>query len=148
MIHMIDNIWIGDSSALRNVPPLQITTVLNVASDLYNENNMADVEYMQVGLIDGPGNSMSLYYSAILALAAIVKKNVKVLVCCHSCTRSLAVVIMYLNSVGESFDNNWDSVFQMLQERVDIDLPVPNEVHKEAFNKINWDLLKKLVREE
>lgn len=141
MIKVADNIWIGNAIDCEAVSLHEISAILNVAQDLQGKRGWPDVEYMQVGLIDGPGNPDSVYPAAVLALTALLKRHT-VLVCCHEGSRSLAVVIMYMESL---FKRGWGTWVEVLTERVNTDLPVPHKVHKAAFDRINWEALRKLA---
>ena len=143
MIRLTDNIWIGDSADAMNLGSMRVSAVLNVAQDLRGKGGWPDVEYMQVGLTDGPGNPIYLYTSAVLALTSLLQKH-EVLVCCHTGSRSLAVVLMHMNARNRS---GWDKLMEVLSERVDQKLPVPHTAHRKAFDKVNWKLLEKLVSE-
>lgn len=145
MIRLTENLWIGDSSAVKNMVALKIGAVLNVAVDLLlTVDGRPNVEYMKVGLVDGPGNLLSAYYTAVLAIATLLKRG-KTLVCCHSGGRSLAVAVMYLQVVGGQDWDNWQRLLRILEERVEIDLPVINDAHKKMFDKVNWKLLRTLL---
>ena len=143
MIHVAENIWIGDSVvSWRELRSAGIGAVLNVAQDLRGTLGWPNVEYMQVGLVDGPGNPPSAYCAAVLALAALSSRR-RTLVCCHTGSRSLAVVLMYLNV---SAGRGWDGLVDLLRERVDEDLPVPHEAHIEAFDEMDWKSLANILR--
>jgi hypothetical protein len=146
MIRLNESLWIGDSSdekaALLHTMAGNIYAVLNVAHDLVGTWNWGDeVEYMQVGLIDGPGNPLSAYCAAVLALHSLLKRG-KVLVCCHTRSRAMAVALMYLHLTG---GRGWDGRLELIREYVDIELPVPNAAHRAAFDKINWKALGSLL---
>ena len=147
MIKLDDGLWIGLAVGpeYSNLSASGIDAVLNTAQDLQSVIGWDDgIDYMQVGLIDGPGNTLSAYYAAVLALAALLKRHENVLVCCHEGGRSLAVAIMYLQTV---FAHGWDVWINLLRERVDTDLPTPNSAHKVAFGRMNWDLLKRAMED-
>lgn len=139
MIQLTETIRIGDSSD----SPLKVDAVLNVAQDMRGDCGWPDVEYMQVGLIDGPGNTLSAYCSAVLALATLCKRHDRVLVCCHTGSRSLAVALMYLSVAS---DHSWDALLDLLRERVDKELPIPHKEHREAFGLMNWQPLAGMIR--
>lgn len=141
MTKLTENIWIGCSADEWHVKSHLDKTdaVLNVAHDLQPTRGWLDgVEYMHVGLIDGPGNSTAAYCAAVLALVSLIKKGKRVLVCCHDGGRSLAVSIMYLHLTN---GRGWDGWLTLLRERIDGELPVSHEAHKAAFDKMNWRLL-------
>lgn len=140
MIRLTDNLWIGiaPDEALADLAKLDIKAILNVAQDLQATRGWyCGVEYAQVGLIDGPGNPPAAYHAAVLALVMLLKRG-RVMVCCHGGSRSFAVALMYLNLTA---GRGWDGWLEVLRERVDDELPVPNEVHRLAFNRMNWRLL-------
>ena len=142
MIKVAENVWIGNShdESQSNLQALKITGVLNVAQDLHSTRGwLHGIEYCQVGLIDGPGNLLSAYCAAALALDVLARRR-PTLVCCHSAGRSLAVAIMYLNLVTY---RGWDEWLEILHERIDCPLPQVHSAHKEAFGKINWKSLGK-----
>jgi len=145
VIQITENIWIGDShdEEHADLSASGICAVLNVAQDMQPTRGWdSGVDYMQVGLVDGPGNPQSAYYSAILALSALVERRRRVLVACHTGERSMAVAVMYLNTIS---GRPWDDWFRLLEERID-ELPVPNRyAHREAFERINWPLLVKII---
>ena len=147
MIRLTDTIWIGDSNAEIGACSMghstgRVVCTLNVAQDLHGLAGWPTFDYMQVGLIDGPGNIMAAYYCAIAALATLQERGVT-LVFCHTGGRSLAVVLMYLNTMTR---RGWDVWLDLLKERVDVELPIPNPIHKTAFDKIDWELLTKLLK--
>lgn len=145
MIHLIDKVWIGTADLAldgRNMGPLGITALLNVANDLKGNVGWPVIEYAQVGLMDGPGNPLTSYIAAALTLDSLCRRHGNVLVCCHGGSRSMAVVIMYLNLHGFP---GWGAAYDLLRERVDIDLPVPHDAHIAAFNKIDWKSVQDIV---
>lgn len=137
MISLTDNLWIGNSE--DNAGALDVGGMLNVAQDLRSSNcGWPDIEYMQIGLIDGPGNPISAYHSAVLALITLLSRYNKVLIYCHTGGRSLAVSLIYFNLV---FGRGWDAWLLQLQNKIGISLPIPHEAHRQAYNKMNWRLL-------
>jgi hypothetical protein len=145
VIQMSDGIWIGNSTDEKQANPNLIRGVLNVAQDLQATCGWKNgIEYMQVGLIDGPGNPPVAYPAAVLALATLLARG-SVLVCCHNGGRSLAVVLMYLNIASPRSLDNWISI---LEERMEINvrLPTINPAHRAAFDNMNWRSLSKLLR--
>lgn len=125
----LGGIWIGDSTAETKA---HVSAILNVAQDLAPTRGWAKVEVMHVGLIDGPGNEIAAYCSAVLALHALLKKH-NVLVCCHSGGRALAVVLMHLCLTS---GRSWENWLIALQERIDGALPEVNSAHRDAFDKV------------
>ena len=154
MIQITDRIWIGNSKdeqllQFDNHPNIAI---LNVAQDLQGTKGWKNkIEYMQVGLIDGPGNEPVGYYTAVLALATLLKRS-KVIVCCHSGSRSLAVVIMYRDVVaGHGWPGDWrptwDGWYVRLCAETGVTLPVPHPAHRDAYDKLDWKLVSAILRE-
>lgn len=139
-----DGLWVSPINQVRmdSLSRFGIGAMLNVAQDLNIVVGWPTIEYMQVGLIDGPGNPLSAYSSAVLALETLLTRH-KTLVCCHGGSRSMAVVLMYLHLVS---DKGWTDLFEILSEKVDKLLPVPNDVHKEAFDVMDWKALRKAPR--
>lgn len=145
MIQITDRIWLGDSNdeMHSNLEDNGITAILNVAQDLNPTRGWNyGIEYCHVGLIDGPGNQVSMYCSAVLALDALAHKY-KVLVCCHTGSRATAVCIMYLKLMTGL--QNWGTLLEIIRERANIDIPEPNDVHKEAFFKMRWGMLETIT---
>lgn len=139
MTKITDCLWIGNSKDATdaNLPAEGINAMLNVAHDLQGKRGWTDnIVYAQCGLIDGPGNHIATYHAAILMLAALVADGKRVLVCCHNGGRSLAVVLCYLNLTG---GRGWDGWLSLLRERNEFE--DPHEVHRRAFDRINWRLL-------
>ena len=143
-----DNIWIGNSDAEKSVGRTQppINCVLVVAHDMVPTNNWRRraEEYMQVGLIDGPGNPLAAYHAAVLALATLVRRreNCRILVCDHGGGRSLAVVVMYLYLVGDG--PSWDECIERLKVR-EKDLPTVHDMHRKAFFLMDWSMLSRVL---
>lgn len=145
MIRVYDGIWIG-TALEANCAAIQfndLSGLLNVAHDLQCSvgwNN--DIEYMQVGLVDGPGNMHSAYYAGVLALSALRGRHKNVMVYCHGGGRSLAVVVMYLQT---KVRRRWHEWYDLIRERIDVDLPEVNQAHIDAFEKLNWNSLSKII---
>ena len=144
MIRLNEHIWIGDSADERytDIDTECIGAILNVAQDLQARGHRRGVEYMQVGIIDGPGNPPAAYHAAVLALVTLLKRHEQVLVCCHTGGRSLAVAILHM---GMTTGHDWDGLLGILRERVDAVLPVPHAAHRAAFSKMNWRLLNSVM---
>ena len=147
MIKLTNALWIGDSNdeVGADLDSYGIGSILNVAQDLQAVRGwLNNVEYAQVGLIDGPGNTPAMYYAAVLVLHALLERN-KVLVCCHTGGRSLAVAMMYLHGADTV---KWDEQITEISKQLspEVELPVPHESHKLAFERINWRLLTSLRR--
>lgn len=143
MIRIDENIWIdGSGAGWRDVRRAKITAVLNVARDLLGTIGWPDVEYAQVGLVDGPGNLPADYCSAVSALYSLSNRH-RTLVCCHTGSRSLAVVLMLSSIISSS---SWDEALKLLNERVDQDLPSVHEAHREVFENTSWVALRAILR--
>lgn len=141
-------IWLGNSNdeSSSNLDDRDVKAVLNVAQDMPATRGWAQgLEYMHIGLVDGPGNEPITYAAAVLALHALLKRH-NVLVCCHSGVRSLAVIVLYLTVTSDIVGWTWLDCLERLRERVDCDLPNMNHVHVEAINKIPETLLQHIMR--
>jgi hypothetical protein len=143
LIRVTDNLWVGNSSDGQKA---DVDIVFNVAVDLLPKLRYPSVEYVQVGLVDGPGNPLSAYCGAILTLTSLMEKDKKVLVYCHEGkSRSVVVALMYLNLVGGQRRSNptawshWAMWDEMCVEGLDLSKVHP--AHIEAFNKMPWGLL-------
>lgn len=155
LIKITNNLWIGNSDDEKNATHRDIfgrvtkntfDSIILVARDMVAKNDWEDgVEYMQIGLNDGPGNFLAIYHSAVLALAALLKrKENKVLVCCHDGGRSLAIVIMYMYLMNEC--PSWDECIERLKEKEkDKELPIIHESHKKAFFMMDWGMMKRVL---
>ena len=146
MTKLTSKLYIGDSAdeSHADLDTEDIRSVLNVAQDLQPTRGWrSGVEYMQVGLIDGPGNPPSAYCAAVLALGTLLRHG-RTLVVCHTGSRSLAVAVMYL---ATTVKRSWGEWINLLRERVDADLPVVHQEHAVAMEKINWRLLADLLEE-
>jgi hypothetical protein len=137
MLKVSDDIYTGDSYDEQTA---RICTVLNVASDLAPTRDTDT--YYHIGLVDGPGNPLSMYCAAVLTLDALRRKG-DVLVCDHTGKSiSMAIVIMWTRL---NIARTWDQLLLMLEERFCCELPEPHEAHKYAFNKIDWVAMEKLL---
>lgn len=147
MIKITDRIWVGDALDEEHLD-LQVHDIggiLNVAHDMQATRGWGcGVEYMQVGLVDGPGNTTAAYCAAVLALHAMLARHRRVMVCCHSESRSLSVAVFYINAV--SSERKWSELTDILKEALDRELPNINEAHQQAFKTINWRSVNKLMR--
>ncbi len=153
MIKFADNLWVGDSGCHKNVGAVGAGAVLNVACDLEPSARFrfADVEYAQVGLVDGPGNEVGAYSAAVLTLVTLLKRHKVTVVYCHEGkSRSVAVGVMYLTLVGGkrrsrptawSHWPEWDEQVAAVEERVGIHLPEVHEAHVEAYSEMSFGLL-------
>lgn len=143
MIRLSEKLLIGDSADEYHADIEDgIVGILNVAHDLTPTKGWWNgLAYAQVGLVDGPGNALYLYVTAVLTLHMLMQKG-PVLVCCHSGTRSLVVALMYTNVFAR---RGYDGCLDILSERVDIVLPVPSEAHRQMFDQIHWAYLARIM---
>lgn len=141
MIRLTDHLWIGDSADGMRLGLMRVGAVLNVARDLCIRAGWPDVEYAQVGLVDGPGNLPRVYASAVLLLADMLTRH-DVMVCCHNGARSLVVSLMYLNVAARK---DWTGILNMMRERIDGTLPEVNQAHITVFDSMDWKLLARAV---
>lgn len=145
MIALTRNIWIGDSSDEQRGDIQHIDVVFNVAHDLQGTRGCnCGIEYVQVGLIDGPGNQLASYCAAVLALVSLVRDNKQVLVCAHTTGRPLAVVLMYMKFTS---GREWGEVLELFRERVGEGLREPHAAHKSAYEAVDWRLLASAMEE-
>lgn len=142
MTHLGEGLWIGNSADGWDQRQAGVGAALNVAQDLRGWWGWPETEYAQVGLIDGPGNPPAAYAAAVLTLAGLLARQ-KTLVYCHTGSRALAVAVMYLQARSP---RGWDSWMELLGERVDGVLPATHEAHREAFERMNWQLLAQLMK--
>lgn len=144
MIQITDRLWIGNSDDEQGAgdEPSPVDAVLNVAVDLQPTCSWSDgLDYHHVGLVDGPGNPPYLYCAAVLVLIALLKGNHHVLVCCHTMSRSLAIVAAYIHL---AVNKPIDKVLSDLHDRHE--LPEVHPSHIQAYAKMNWDLLWEAVK--
>lgn len=143
MIRLVDGLWIGERrDEQADLASFGITATLNVAHDLQGLRGWgAGIEASQIGLIDGPGNPPSAYIAAVMALSLLRLRH-EVLVYCHTGLRSLAVAIMYLDTLA---GRGWDGWLKILEERIGDDLPPTHPAHREAYEKIDWKAVSKLI---
>ncbi len=136
MIKLTDYLWVGDSVDEMTA---EVDVILNVARNLKPTRGWPKIEYVHVGLVDGPGNMPCAYRAAIFELASMMHRGKRVLICCHEGrSRSLAVAIMYLATLT---DHTWDEQVEILQERIEGDLPIPHSAHRAAFLNMNRRVL-------
>lgn len=138
LIEVATNLWIGNSDEegmiVHHRPMMD--AVLITAHDMVPTNDWKDkIEYMHVGLVDGPGNPLAAYHAAVLALVALVKRGEgqKVLICDHDGGRSLAVVIMYLYLLGEG--PSWDEAVDRMMDAEE-EQPKPHDARCEALERL------------
>lgn len=154
MFKITDTLYVGTSDdekevVLRNkvgkVTHRAVDSVLVVAYDMVHTFDWEDgVEYMQVGLVDGPGNSLAIYHAAVLAMLALLRKG-SVLVCDHDGGRSLAISIMYMYMLGDG--PSWDEALERLSSRF-TELPEPHEVHRKVFFLMDWGMMRRVLDSE
>jgi hypothetical protein len=126
-----DKLYVGNADdekrAVHYVRLDMVDRVLVVAQDMEPTCGCEDgVEYMHVGLVDGPGNPLAAYHAAVLALVSLSRRG-RVLVCCHSGGRSLAVAMMYLCLMC---------------------LPEVHECHRRAYERMDWGMMRRVLEEE
>ncbi len=145
MIRLTDDLWVGVVHDVDHAPleAMGVRCVLCVAQDYQCRVGWASgLESAQVGLIDGPGNPLTAYYGAVLALATLLSRG-PTLVYSHDPGRVMVVCMMYLNALQR---RGWGGILEMLSERVEIDLPVPSAIHRAAFDKVDWRTLGRLIQ--
>lgn len=141
MIVVNDSLYVGSSFDERRS---KVDAILNVAKDLLPTRDWGHgIEYVHIGLLDGPGNVIEWYYAAILSLSGLLKAGKRTLVCCHDgCSRSMAIVVMYLNISNGA---GWDRILGLIREGSEECIPEPHPDHRKAFENINWRLLSKII---
>lgn len=154
MICVSEKLWVGDSSAPRNAYAVKAKALLNVARDLNGVNAWPDIEYAQVGLVDGPGNTVALYCAAVLTLVNLLERGT-VIVYDHGGGRALAVVLFYLNlttprerdsqSTFLSHRWSWEELLDRVRKRAEIGLPSVHPAHKKVFDKIPWGVMEVFI---
>lgn len=146
MIKVADCIWIGNSADEARADlskPESVGAILNVARDLEcTRGCSSNIDYNQVGLLDGPGNPLSSYVAAVMTLASLIRRDHRVLICCHTGMRSLAVVLMYLSMMT---GRSWDDLLNLIRERVDHPISPPHPAHAAAHAKIDWKMVGKIA---
>lgn len=101
------------------------------------------VEYVQIGLIDGPGNTPANYHAALLKLCSLIQADKQVMVHDHDAgSRTVAVVIMALHAM---YRRGWDYWLDVIRDKMgNIEL-TPHPEHRRAFNRINWRLISSVI---
>jgi hypothetical protein len=141
MTKLTDNLWLGNSSdaACADLNTDAISTILNVAHDLPSARNWNHgIEYSQVGLVDGPGNSLAAYHAAVLKLAAFLANSRRCLCHCHegrSTSAFCCIAVLHLLGQRRGWDH-WHAFVKNLRPEVSV-----HEEHRRAFNRLNWRLL-------
>lgn len=157
MIQLSTGLWVGthDDERSPNVEAVKIKAVLNVAQDMAGNRHWPDMEYTQVGLVDGPGNLVCAYISALLCTVNLIERHGRILIYDHDGTRAIVVGMCYLNlTQGQhrnsptswgywpTFDQRWDIILK----RKDVVVGgKPDKAHIEAFDRIPWGLLTALI---
>lgn len=146
MIQIAEELLIGlaDEPYRPDLSKLGIGAVLVVAADLDIIPACKNIEVAKIGLVDGPGNPISSYCAAALAVVALVARWRRVLVVCHGGSRSLAVAVIYSNLYAR---RSWADWLQLLAERVDDELPKVHGAHQTSFDAINWRAITTLAFE-
>jgi hypothetical protein len=157
MIRLTDSLYIGGAMTIKEFQSVGATAILNVAYDMAPGEQLErwkrwpDVEYTQVGLINGPGNEVSGYYAAVLALSWLLNRHEIVVVYDHQGELALVVAAMYLNvSEGKLRPSITDwSYWPTWNERMAMfkctELPNVHEEHKKAFNRMSFGMLEALL---
>ncbi len=152
MIKITDNISIGGALDEQQGVLTEFGAILNVAQDLHGTRGWKEIEYAQVGLIDGPGNPPSAYISAVLMLHTLLCRHKRVLVLCHGMRRSIVVVLIYLIlKKGRTSDNpsltftNWTTWDTVLSE-LNLPSPIPiHPAHREVFDALPLSLMEMMI---
>lgn len=133
-------LFVGNSHDAR--APEGVTAILNCANDL-DVPAPDGVVRSKCGLIDGNGNRMAAYYSAVLQLAVLMHQNHRVLVHCHEGrSRSVMVALSYMRLWGEV---GWDEGLAIIrQTRPEAN---PHVAHREAYDRMDWGWLRRAVYE-
>lgn len=121
-----DRIWIGNSWDAAN-PPCECNAILNCAFDLFSMVGWnRHIHLSQCGLIDGPGNPVSAYRSAVLQLDALCEHGKTVLVHCHKGhSRSVAVVMGFLNMKDNRGWDYWRDYVRLKRREIPDNTPHP-----------------------
>ena len=143
-----DKLWIGNSHDVEHGDLSSVDAILNVACDLRDTVWRDDgLEYVQIGLIDGPGNEMIVYHAAVLMLVALHRHG-SVLVYCHTGSRAISVAIMYLELTYPSGTSaphicgcGWDGWLERVHRILGDGMLALHDAHRIAFEGINWRLL-------
>lgn len=167
-------IWVGDSDAafLEGERAGGISAVLNTAADLPPPLVAIDdegryriwerwqgVEYAQVNLLDGPGNTTADYCAAVLTLASLVERHAQVLVYDHGGGRGLAVALMYLGLArgrrpaggsGSAASSPhcwepWSPLREYVRGKWGGDWPEVHEAHAAAYDKLPFAIMETLL---
>lgn len=149
LFSITSNICVGTSNDEKQVIDYvdngEIDCVLIVAHDMDPTYGwLYHVEYAHVGIVDGPGNPLSVYHAAVLSLASLSRER-NVLICCHDGSRSLAVAIMYLYLMGEG--PSWDETIERLTAK-GVEVPPIHAAHKKAFTLMDWGMLARVLDSE
>lgn len=159
-------IWVGDSTDEMDGYLVEsgIGAVLCVAQDMTQVRCWDDgVEAMKVGLIDGPGNDVSAYCAAVLALHTLLARH-SVLICCHTGSRSVVVAAMYLHLIGwfgldaktptlmfdrftvpSTLGKRLATIEKDVIYSVEKWMPTVHKAHSEAFDKMPWRAIIKVI---
>ncbi len=141
MTRLTDYIWIGDSAdaASSDLNEPKIAVLFNCAHDLQCIRGWVHgVEYVHVGLVDGPGNSLATYTAALLRLCSVVLGKQRVLVYDHDGgSRATALVIMCMHALHR---RGWVHWLEWVRSKLDQQV-APHDAHFHAFNAVNWRLV-------
>lgn len=152
MPRVTDGLMYGGHDEMRAAPKLGVGGLLCVAPDKSCEWEWPCVEFMQVGIADGPGNELADYCAAVLALSSLMRKHDLVLVFDHEGKRALAVCIMYLclargrRPAGGGESNNahcwtpWQALMLEVEHKLGSILKL-DKAHISAYDTMPYALL-------
>lgn len=156
MIEVDTDLWIGDHEDAKAKDLGSIKSVLCVCSDMRVILHGDCVTFAQCGLVNGPGNSMAAYHATLLMLYSLVRSG-PTLVVGHNGSMPAVVAIMYqhlvcrrgwdywLDHITQAYRNQSDRVLMTCVGKVLVNFESwvldVHEVHRAAFNRINWRLL-------
>lgn len=138
-----EHVFLGDANTITGgrLQEFGITALLNVAVDL-EAINLKGYICDKVSIVDGP-NPPDLYLAAAGVLSARVDAGNNVLVYCHGgISRSVAVVLFYLNAADPQ---GWDYWLSFIHEKKWCN---PHAAHKQVFESIEWDKLAEAIHED
>lgn len=161
MIKLTDKLSIGNSDDANTLESeeQEIEALLNVAQDLKTGAGWPWFKYAHIGLVDGPGNTIIAYTAAILALHSLLTQY-KVMVYCHSGSRSIVVSAMYLHLTGWfglspktptimfdrfSVPSTLNDRIKFMLESADEEVPEIHEAHSKAFDIMPWRQIIKII---
>ncbi len=143
MTKITDQIWIGNSQDAATIAKIKsngINAILNCAFDLSDRFGWDQgIVLSHCGLIDGPGNPVPAYYSAVFGLANLIKQGKTILVHCHvGESRSVSIVMMYLNTIERHDWDYWRAHINKIRPLSDY---APHAAHKAVFCAMDFDFI-------